>query len=135
MMGEPTVKIKKQDVRVGDDLWFLGRPYRITRIEPYRHPVVTRGEDARTAYSDGPGRTGRNAWGITLSFEHGYAASAEISVRMGEPPYVVRPPDDDYLCPFDSAAAELFARFQAAGRPGSWREWLALMGSTGELVP
>lgn len=76
-----TVKVKGQDVRVGDDLWFLGKPYRITRIEPYIHPVVTRGEEWFSAYSDSPDGMYRNAWGITLEREHGNAASYEISER------------------------------------------------------
>lgn len=77
-----TVKVKGQQVRVGDDLWFLGRPYRVTRIEDYTHPgIVPAGETWRIAYSDGPVTGGKHAFGITLEYQYGYAAGYEISVR------------------------------------------------------
>lgn len=119
-----TVMVKGQDVRVGDDLWCLGAPHRVTRIEPYTHPVVTRGEQWRIAYSDGPERGGKNAWGMTLHYDHGWAASYEISARPGEP-YVNAPPADDYLSPFYGEGAALWERFAAEGSPGLWRDWMA----------
>ena len=118
-----TVKVKGQDVRVGDDLWFLGKPYRITRIEPYVHPAVTRGEQWRIAYSDGPERGGKHAWGMTLEYEHGWAAGYEISERPGEP-YKNKPPADDYPCPHYGEGAELWEQYAAEGSPGLWRDWL-----------
>lgn len=78
-----TIMVRGQDVRTGDDLWFLGRVHRITRTEPYTHPVVTGGGEWRTAYSDGPDGMYRAAWGITL--EHGGAARYEISERIPAP--------------------------------------------------
>ena len=123
-----TVMVKGQHVKIGDDLWAFGRPHRITRITPYRHPVVTRGEDWRIAHSDGPDGVGAAAWGITLSHGHGYAAHYEVSVRPGEPPYVNEPPEDDYPSPFYGEGAALFPEYQAGGRGLSWREWLASRG-------
>lgn len=79
-----TVKVKGQDVRVGDDLWFCGRPHRVTRLEPYTHPEATRGEEWQIAYSGGPERAGA-AWAMMLEREHGYAASYEISARPEVP--------------------------------------------------
>ena len=55
-----------QDVEVGDDLWFLGKVHRITRIKPYAHPVVTKGETWRIAYADEPSGVYQKAWSITL---------------------------------------------------------------------
>lgn len=123
-----TVKVKGQDVRVGDDLWVCGGVHRITRIQPYRHPLVTRGEDWRSAISDGPvpgpGKV-YQPFGITLEFDHGYAAGYEISVRPGEPRYVNKPPENDYLDPHYGDGARVYAHYAVAGFPGSWLEWLA----------
>jgi hypothetical protein len=112
-----TVRVKGQHVRVGDDLWSGGVPHRVTRITAYRHPVVTRGEDWRCARS--------GSWGMTLSYDHGYAASYEITIRHGEPPYVNAPPDDDYLSPHYGEGAVLFERYAAEAAGESWREWLS----------
>lgn len=120
-----TVVVKGQHVKVGDDLWFLGRPHRITRIEPYRHPVITRGEDWRTASSDGPDGVGKAAWGITLEYCHGYSVLYEVSVRPGEPPYVNEPPGDDCLSPFYGEGLKIYPEYQESGGRLSWREWLA----------
>jgi hypothetical protein len=121
-----TVKVKGQDVRVGDDLWSLGQVHRITGIRTYRHPVVTRGEDWRSAQSAlGPGGYGALSWGITLEYDHGFAAGYEISVRPDEPPYVNKPPEDDYLSPHSGDGAALYVHYALAGFPGSWRSWLA----------
>jgi hypothetical protein len=76
-----SVHIRGQDVRVGDDLWPVGQVRRVTRIEDYRHPIVTGGELWHIAKSDGPDGVGRAAWGMTLATEKGYAAGYEISVR------------------------------------------------------
>lgn len=116
--------VKGQDVRVGDDLWFLGTPHRITRIEPYVHSVVTRGEEWRIAYADTPERAYRNAWGMTLEYEHGYAAGYSVSPRPGEL-YVNKRPADDYPSPFYGEGALLYEEYAAQGCPGLWREWLA----------
>lgn len=61
-----TTRKHGSEVKVGDDLWFLGEPHRITRIVPYVHPVCTGGETWAIAYSDGPVTGGAKAWGITL---------------------------------------------------------------------
>jgi hypothetical protein len=66
------------EVEVGDDLWFLDKPYRITRIEDYVHPVVTRGETWRIAYSDGPVFGARWAWGITLEPDGRYETGQKV---------------------------------------------------------
>ena len=58
--------VKGSEVKVGDDLIFAGTPHRITRIEPYVHPVVTHGETWATAYADTPKAAYKIAWGITL---------------------------------------------------------------------
>jgi len=58
--------VKGSEVKVGDDLMFVGRPHRITRIEPYAHPVVTQGETWAIAYADAPQAMAKAAWGITL---------------------------------------------------------------------
>ncbi len=60
-----TIKVSAKDVKVGDDLWFLGKPHRITRIVPYQHPSFP-GEMWVQACSDGPEGIGKAAWGITL---------------------------------------------------------------------
>jgi hypothetical protein len=123
-----TILVKGQDVRVGDDLWFLGSPHRITRIEPYVHPVVTRNEEWRVAKSDGPDGQGKHAWGMTLEFCHGYAGDYEITLVPGDDREhkgrFVDP--DDYLDPFLSTAAELWARYQREGMPAGklWRPWV-----------
>ena len=74
-----TIKVKGQEVRVGDDLWLGGVPHRITRIEPYQHPSFP-GEMWAQACSDGPGGIGKAAWGITLELTNP-AEYYEISVR------------------------------------------------------
>lgn len=117
-----TVMVKGQHVRVGDDLWSGGKPHRVMKIIPYRHPVVTRGQDWRIA-------RGADNWGMTLAYDHGWAASYEITIRPGEPPYENQIPDDDYLCPFYGLGAELHALFEAEGSPGSWAGWLAARGA------
>ena len=119
-----TVRVKGQDVRVGDDLWTIGGVHRITRMVDYVHPAVTRGELWRIAYSDGPDTGGAKAWGCTLAYDHGYANGYEISVRPGEPPYENKPPADDYLSPFYGEGAVLHEQFAAQGSPGLWRDWL-----------
>jgi hypothetical protein len=118
------IKVKGQEVRVGDDLWFLGKPHRITRIEGYIHPVVTRGEEWRIAYSDGPDAGGKNAWGITLEYEHGYAAGYLVSAWPGDNRAEVRPPAGDYLSPHYGEGAVLYEQYAAEGSPGLWRDWL-----------
>jgi hypothetical protein len=55
------------EVQAGDDLMFPGTPHRITRIEPYTDPVVTRGETWAIACADTPSASGKAARGITLS--------------------------------------------------------------------
>ena len=49
-----------RDVRVGDDLYFLGTPHRLICIEPYEgvNAPLWNGE-ARVGY-------GENDWGVTL---------------------------------------------------------------------
>jgi hypothetical protein len=56
-----------RDVKVGDDLWFLGAAHRITRIEPYKgvNAPLWDGQ-ARTAYADSHAGMYHAAWGITL---------------------------------------------------------------------
>ena len=50
-----TIRVKGQEVKVGDDLWFLGKPHRITRIEDYVHSgCCPPGKPGRIAYSDQP---------------------------------------------------------------------------------
>lgn len=61
-----------RDVVVGDDIIFLGTPHRITRIEPYTHPVVTGGETWATAYADTSAAAYQAAWGITLEPDQQY---------------------------------------------------------------
>lgn len=117
-----TIKVKGQDVKVGDDLWFLGKPYRITRITPYTHPV-TRGEVWRTAVSEGPG--GVKAWGITLEYDHGYAAGYEVTSLDGDPRAENTPPEDDYPSPWFGEGARLWEAHADEIKPGGWREWLA----------
>lgn len=77
---EPTVEVRGQDVRVGDDLWAGSVPHRITRVEDYRHPSFP-GELWHSGSSDGPGGVGKAAWGMTLETNVGYAGHYEISVR------------------------------------------------------
>lgn len=119
--------VKGQEVRVGDDLWFLGKPHRITRIKRYVHPVVTRNEEWRIAYSDGPEGMYRAAWGITLEYNHGYSAGYEVAALPGDDRGEPHVPDDDYLDPNLSTAAELWARYEAEGKPGLWRTWVAAL--------
>jgi hypothetical protein len=76
-----TVRVHAADVRVGDILWFLGKPHMITRIEPYAHPVVTGGEEWAIASFDGPEGIGKNAWGITLELTNPGADYYEITER------------------------------------------------------
>lgn len=118
-----TIRIKGQDVRVGDELWTMGSPDRITRIEPYVHPVITRNEEWRTARRDWP--DGTKAFGRTLAYEHGRSASYTITYVDGDPRKTVTVPADDYLDPFAPAARDLWARYQAEGMPGLWRDWVA----------
>jgi hypothetical protein len=112
-----TIMVKGQDVKVGDDLWFLGRPHRITRIRPYTHPV-TRGEVWRTAYSDGPAGSLLSTWGITLEYDHGYAAGYEVTYTEGDPRKENRPPED-------GEGARLWEAHRGEIQPGGWRAWLA----------
>ena len=100
-----TVHIKGQEVRVGDDLWTSGRPHRITRIVPYNHIGVTLGEPWRIAYSDGPDTGGAKAWGITLSYDHGWAAGYEITARPGDTRGEPHQPAGDWLSPTTGKAA------------------------------
>lgn len=129
-----TVKVKGQDVRVNDDLWAFGTPHRITRIEPYVHPVVTRGEPFRIAYADGPGGQGERAWGITLEYGHGYATGYEVTERPGET-YINEPPADDWPCPSYGRGAELYPEYVAAGGPAKalWPDWIRARLSAAEL--
>ena len=121
-----TVRVKGQDVQAGDDLWTSGVPHRVTRIEPYIHIGVTLGEQWRIAYSDGPRDGGKRAWGMTLSFDHGWAASYEISDRgdgRGDPHLTV----DDYLSPFYGEGKRLHPQYLAAGGMATgmtWPQWL-----------
>lgn len=117
-----TAMIKGQEVRVGDDLWSMGTPHRVTRITDYTHPVVTRGEPWRTAHSDGPG--GARAWGRTLSFDHGYAAGYEITIVPGDERGVPHLPADDYVDPFYGHGAELHKLYAAEGTTATWPAWL-----------
>lgn len=121
-----TIKVRGQDVRIGDDLWFLGTPKRITRIEPYVHPVVTRNAEWRTAYADGPDGMYKAAWGITLEYGHGWAANYEVTCLPGDDRKDSPPPADDYLDPFLAVAAGLWARYQAEAMPRGilWRPWV-----------
>jgi len=75
-----TIRVKGQEVKVGDDLWAGGVPHRITRIEPYQHPSFP-GEMWAQACSDGPDGIGKAAWGITLELTNP-AEYYEISVRV-----------------------------------------------------
>lgn len=78
-----TIKVKAQDVKIGDDLWLGDVPHRITRIEPYTHPAVTGGDEWAAAYSDGLEGVGKAAWGITLELTNP-SEYYEISVRPGK---------------------------------------------------
>jgi hypothetical protein len=124
-----TIYVKGQDVRVGDDLWWMGTPHRVTRIERYVHPVVTRNEEWRTAYSDTPQRAYKAAWAITLEYDHGHAAGYEITLVPGDDRTDghSRVDPDDYLDPFLSTAEKLWARYQEEGMPGLWRDWAAAL--------
>lgn len=66
MLEVITVEVPGSEVRPGDDYHFLSSTHRITRVEPYRHPVVTRGETWLTAYADTPEAMYQAAWGITV---------------------------------------------------------------------
>ncbi len=130
-----TAMIKGQEVRVGDDLWSMGTPHRITRIEPYAHPVVTRGEQWRQACSDGPEGVGKAAWGITLEFAHGWAPGHyKVSLLPGDERGEPHLSADDYLSPFGGAGARLYEHYAAAGFPGTWRAWLESAGRRGLLA-
>jgi len=122
-----TIRVKGQDVRVGDDLWFLGKPYRITRIMDYIHIGVTLGEEWRIAKSDGPKDGGKYAWGMTLSYDHGYAAGYEVTYLPGDERGEPHQPADDYLSPHCGEGARLHPQYLAEGglAAGTWREWLA----------
>ena len=120
-----THRVKGQEVKVGDDLWSLGKPHRITRIEPYTHPVVTRGEEWRIAYSDGPDGVGRAAWGITLTFDHGYADGYEVTALPGDERGVPHLAEDDYPSPFYGRGAELYPQYAADPRARGWRAWIS----------
>jgi len=61
-----TVEVPGSEVRPGDDYEFLGKVHRITRVEPYSHPVVTRGETWLSASADTSERAYKAAWGITV---------------------------------------------------------------------
>jgi hypothetical protein len=123
-----TIKVKGQDVKVGDDIWFLGTPHRVTRITPYVHPVCTRNEEWRTAHSDGPDGMYKAAWGITLEFDHGWAAGYEVTYTEGDP-RAEQYSACDYLSAFGSGrSVEMFDAYQAQGMPGLWRKWLAERG-------
>lgn len=62
-----TMRIAGSEVRVGDDVIFLGTPHRVTSVEPYSHPVATGGEQWAIAYAATPERPAKgNAWAITL---------------------------------------------------------------------
>jgi hypothetical protein len=113
-----TIYVKGQDVRVGDDLWSMGAPCRVIGIRPYVHPVVTRNEEWRVAEFAVGGRT--------LAYEHGYAAGYEITLVPGDDRTAggSRVDPDDYLDPYLSAAAVLWARYEAEGKPGLWRAWV-----------
>lgn len=121
-----TIKVKGQDVRVGDDLWSMGKPYRITRIEPYVHIGVTLGEQWRIAYSDGPVNGGKSAWGMTLAFDHGWAASYEVTYLPGDDRGEPHLTPDDYPAPHYGEGEELHPLYLAAGglSAGTWPEWL-----------
>jgi hypothetical protein len=120
-----TIKVKGQEVETGDDLWSGGIPHRITRIEPYGHPVVTRGEQWRAACSDGPASVGRAAWGITLEFAHGWEPGHyEVSARPGDTRGEPHASADDYLSPWWGPGARLYEHYAAEGFPGPWRAWL-----------
>lgn len=127
-----TIKVKGQEVQVGDDLWSGGTPHRITRIKDYTHPLVTRGEPWRTAICDGPG--GEKAWGITLSYAHGFMAGYEVTALPGDKRGEPHRPDDDYLCPFFGMGADLYPHYAAAGFPGLWTEWLATLDDPAALA-
>lgn len=74
------MSVKGIDVKVGDDLTFLGKPHRITDIEPYVHPEADERGWApgwRIAYARTPGQmlTKQNretTWGITLEPDSDY---------------------------------------------------------------
>jgi hypothetical protein len=117
-----TIHVRGQDVRVGDDLWFLSTPKRITRIEPYTHALM-RGEAWRVAYSDGPAGMYKNAWGITLEYGSGYAANYEVTALPGDDREQFEP--DWTLSPWTGEGARLWEAHQAEIKPGGWRGCLA----------
>jgi len=79
-------RTRGQDVRAGDDLWFLGVPHRITRIEPYKGVNAPLWDGpARVAYSDGPGGMYRAAWAITLDPDGQYDISRADDRRDPDP--------------------------------------------------
>lgn len=123
-----TIEVRGQDVRVGDDLWFLGKPHRITRIEPYTHPVVTRGEMWRIAYSDGPEGMYKAAWGMTLEYGHGWARGYEVTYLDGDDRKDSPPSEGDYLSPFYGRGAELWEAYRAEGSRLLWHDWLLKNG-------
>lgn len=123
-----TIQVRGQEVRVGDDLWFLGKPHRITRIVPYVHPVVTRNEPWRIAYSDGPDGVYKAAWGMTLEYGHGWAAGCEVTYLPGDDRLHSSPSEDDWLSPFYGRGAELFETYLQQGMPGLWPDWLDSVG-------
>lgn len=72
-----TSRVQGRDVKVGDILWAIGNPHRITRIEPYVHPTI--GEPWAIAYDDSDQRSGK-PWGITLKLTN-LGHTYEISAR------------------------------------------------------
>jgi hypothetical protein len=76
-----TLDVPGSGVRVGDDLDFLGTPHRISRIVPYRHAVVTKGELWRIAYAgvSSRGAIPRRAWGITLEPGGSYTVTRVVA--------------------------------------------------------
>jgi hypothetical protein len=85
-MSQPeviTVDVPWDGVRPGDDLTFLSSVHRITRVEPYSHPVVTRGATWAIACADTQQRCYRAAWGITLSPGSHYEVTRRAPVLTG----------------------------------------------------
>ena len=78
-----------REIRVGDDLIFLGTPHRITRIEPYPPTELNArlwDGKARIAYSDTAAASYKAAWGITLDPNGTYDVGGAISVVEGDQP-------------------------------------------------
>jgi hypothetical protein len=66
--------VKGSELKVGDDLEFLGKIFRVTDIVEYVHPVVTGGEKWAIAYSRKPTeiKIGPLTWGITIERDGSY---------------------------------------------------------------